>query len=357
MKLEKWNLDIPIEEEEKLSLFPSVGEYPVYDTNSYLFMQADKQIEKMYKNALSYTCRNKDVIDIGTGQFMDWAMYALYYGASSATGVEVIKETFELAKLQLSKEPKSFQKRMTLINALSFDFNSDKKFDVCVSEVIGCIGGSEGAAKVILDAKERLLKPKGKVIPFSCLTKVGGICLRDLLPEIKVHKDSLTYLNQIFELNGGPFDVRLTLTHNMPEAVITTHGVVETLNFEGDLKLEDIEQCQIVVEQNGKIDGVLLWIDLLVDKFGKSLDSLKTETGWEVVYFPLFDTPVEVKKGDLMNISFERKLSKDNVHPDYFIKCDIETLDGRIFSESFNSPHYGNNFHTKDIYKQIFKKY
>lgn len=351
---QEYQVPITGSSENDISLFISTGEYPVYDIRQYDFMQEDIVTEKAYISAIKKNVEDKTVLDIGTGANMDWAMYSLDHYAKSAVGVEVQKDTFELAKKEL--EEHIYKDDMEVVNTLSLNYTPKEKFDICISEIIGTIGGSEGVAVALKDAKERLLKPNGKMLPYQCITKAGAICLQDSLVNIGFHEHTLPYLEQAFNSVGNIFDIRLTLTHNRPKFIISTHGIIETLNFEeGELKVEDEETCQLVINKSGRVDGLLLWINLKVDKDGKTIDSLYSITSWETVYIPLFELPIKVKKGDILAISCKRKLSDDGIHPDYFFKANLFS-DGNLIMADFDSYHHSKEFGTKEIYKQLFKK-
>jgi len=352
-------ISVPVAEGDNLEtrplLFVSPGEYPIYDLEEYDFMQEDKITEEEYIAALKQCVRGKHVLDIGTGRDMDWGMFSIDLWAKSATGVEAITETYEIAKKNL--ENHEYNKYFNLVNSWSTKWTPDKLYEICVSEIIGTIGGSEGAAASIKDAKERLLKPDAKIIPYSCITKVAGFCLRDYMPKLEFHPEAVRYIERIFDLAGHSFDLRLTLTiPPKEEDLITTHGVMETLNFEDDLRIEDEEVSFLEVTKKGNIDGLLLWINLLTHKEGKVIDSLNQQTAWEVVYIPLFDSPYPLEIGDQVNILATRELSKNKINPNYFFNVAIlDKFGNSQLEEEFRSPHLGSDFHSKQIYKELFK--
>ena len=299
--------------ETEPSFFISVGEYPVYDTKSYEFMQEDKEIENAYITALKKYVKNKNVLDIGTGEYLDWAAYAVDYGAKSSVGVEVIKETYEKALINREEHPE--KEKITLVNAFSQDYTPEEKFDVIVSEIIGTIGSSEGVISVLNDAKRRLLKEDGVMIPYICNTLCGLVSANDLIGEPKFHPDSIEYLNQIFKNVGHPMDVRLTFDTNYPESLMSTYEVVESLNFSNDFNFYSESAFKFLkITKTGQIDGILLWLNLYVDKDQNTIDTLFKKSRWENVYFPLFDEPINVNEGDVAEVMWIRTLADDKVH-------------------------------------------
>lgn len=352
VKICKGRIEIPVatnDVENIPSLFVSPGEYPVYDPENYDFMQEDKVTEKAYISAIKKVVKGKNVIDIGCGRDMDWGMYALDYGAKTATGIEVQKSTFDLAQQELKGH--IYEEDYTLINSLSTNFQPKEKFDICLSEIIGTIGGSEGVAVALKDAKERLLKIDGKILPYSCITKVAAVCLEDIIPEIAFHPDSIPYIEQLFELLGDCYPLRLTITHNeaVKDNLMTTEGIAETLNFEGEIKIEDNESSKLLVKKDGKINGLVLWVNLQVEKNGPIVDSLNQITSWEVVFIPCNE--FEVKENDLIGINVSRELSDDKVHPNYHFMLNTTKNKTQLFSSLHHTKVEGNSF-----YNKLFKK-
>jgi protein arginine N-methyltransferase 1 len=345
------SLSVPISFDSLPSLFVSVGEYPVYDTECYHFMQGDVKITKAYCNALKNNVKNKNVLDVGTGQYMDWATIALDYGAAKATGLEVMPQTY-LKALSITQEAR-YKNKLKLVNLISTKYKTKEKFDVCVSEIIGTIGSSEGVINALNDVRKRLLIPEGVMIPYSCQTLVGAIGLRNLNPNPQFHASAYKYIDQIFQWNKKPFDLRITLEKNHPSAIMSTTDIVENLNFSNLIKSSEKKECLLTITKNGVIDGLLFWINLFVEKEGIKIDSLRQKSAWETVYFPLFDELIEVKKGDQIYLTFQRKLSDDKLHPDYFIKASLITKK-KTYKGQFKSYHHGNIFHSNKLYKELF---
>lgn len=341
-------------EEKQINLGVSPGEYNVYDSHDYDYMETNTQVGDLYESALIKVAKDKKVLDIGTGQYLDWAIESLFQGAESAVAIEGIKNTFELAKKELTKFYSSnpqFKDKITLINSWSYQYFTEKLFDVCVSEIIGSIGGAEGVEAALADASKRFLNKEGKMVPHSCKTLAAAVCARELLQgEIAFDKDYIYYVEKIFQEVGYPFDLRLILNFCNEEDLNSTSDVIENLEF-FKLKTEfapEIKDFDLTVTKDSNIDGLLLWINLLIDEDKAPLDSFKQST-WDHVYIPIFDTPIPVKQGDKINVICEKTLSDDNIHPNYYFKVRI----GEHFGE-FNSTHHDKIFQSKSIYKELF---
>jgi len=347
----------PQNKSDRVTLWVSSGEYNVYDNYEYNYMESDDFAAKLYEEGLKKCVENLrrqgkekiSLIDIGTGKYMDWALYAADLGVDRIVALEGMESTYLKAEKTLQK---SGYNNIELLNVWSENYHPEEKFDICISEIIGSIGGAEGAEVVLADAKRRFLKEDGLMFPSECRTRAAGVCLKELVPTLGFHPECQYYLENIFKEVGGPFDLRLMLYQCNEDDIKTTHMSIETLNFnKGRIAQNALEQKDLEVLEDGFIDGLLLWIQLY-SGFGDYIDSLAKNTAWDHIYIPIFDEPVFAKRGDIMKIKCLRSISDDGVHPDYTFKVNLNGVKGEF--KSFHHISKEGNFKTKSIYKQLF---
>ncbi|MEU9472162.1 class I SAM-dependent methyltransferase [Streptomyces avermitilis] len=188
------SVDPEPEQEGRSALWPSVGEYPIYDPFLYTTMTTDDERNKRFRTALSHLAPGRRILDIGTGQDLLWAREGVQAGARHAVAIEVIEDAFRKAAANLSAfDP---QDRITLLHGQSTNLQFAPRADVCVAEIIGSLAGAEGAAAVLTDARSRHLEPGGLVVPHRAETLAAAACLSDLLPEqpVAFAEASLPYL-------------------------------------------------------------------------------------------------------------------------------------------------------------------
>lgn len=333
-------------------LWPSVGEYPVYDPMLYHSMTNDIHRDHAYRQALRPVVAGRRVLDIGTGQDLNWALVAARSGAAHVFAVEAMERSHRAAERRLADLPEAGV--VDLVAGLSFDFTPPRRAEVCVSELIGSIASAEGVLAAMADARARLLTPDAVVVPAACDTVAGGVSLRSLFPRgVAFARDSLPYLLEVFELNGGPFDVRLTVASPPPDCVVTDVEPVERLCLDGSAPLEDTTTARLTVRRAGEIDGLLCWIRLRTGGGAPVVDSLRQRTSWIPAYLPLFDTPVQVRPGDSLEVAFERRTSDDGVHPDYLVHGDLTTSAGRV-TGSHRSMHHSGPLGEHAVYRELF---
>ncbi len=331
------------------ALWPSMGEYPAYDAAFYRAMSADEVRNRAYAEALVPLVPGRRVLDVGAGAHLDWALLAADSGAREVVAVEGMAETARAARRTLEAAPSDVARRVRLVESWAGDLRLGERADVCVSEIIGSIGGAEGAAAVLGDVRERLLAPGGVHVPDRCVTYAAAVALGDLAPEPAFAPDGASYLAPVFASVGRPFDVRLCFAGVDPAVLVTDAVPVETLAFNGELRTEDEEGGALRVLRPGTVDGLLLWMRLWCAPAGRPVDALHERTNWMTVYLPVLDAPVSVAPGERVEVALARTLSDDGVHPDYVATLRVAGLEARRAS-----PHHGGPFRAAPVYRRLF---
>ncbi|WP_158885986.1 class I SAM-dependent methyltransferase [Amycolatopsis anabasis] len=333
-------------------LWPSVGMYPCYDELLYDFMSMDEVRNEAYRDALELVVPGRSVLDIGTGRDLNWALESVGFGADSVTAVEGMPETYELAAEQAAEN--GWLDDITLLRGWSSEISLPRPVEVCVSEIIGDIGGAEGAAAILADARRRLTTPDAVFVPHRCVTYAAATCFADIFPGgAGFFAESLNLLGQAFRVHGGPFDVLLGVANVGPEALVSDHAPVEDLEFNGDLRTEGEGSATLTVARRGRVDGLLLWIRLWCLPDRAPIDSLTMRTNWMPVYLPLFDEPHPVDVGDTLRLAVRHKPGDDGVHPDYSVAASLRTAHGPAFGE-FRTEYRPTAFRGRPIYQQLF---
>lgn len=335
------------------ALWPSIGEYPCYDAVLYRTMTADDERNRRFRAALRALASGRRVLDIGTGQDLNWAVESVASGAKHVVAMEAIEESYRHAGVRLASL--GLSDAVTLLHGTSTDLTVEPRADLCVAEIIGSLAGAEGAAAVFADARRRLLTPEGVIVPDGCASRAAAVRFAALFDgnPVAFSADSVGYLEQIFAFNGSPFDVRLRVKHPAPGALASTSERVEILDFNGDLCTSQERTVRLEVTRRDRIDGVLTWLELWCLPGEEPLDALLTETSWASIYFPLFDTPVEVHPGDVLELTFRVTLSDDGVHPDYHLTATLHTAAG-VVPGGCRSPYRGSALRGHPVYAGLF---
>ncbi|MCX4824569.1 50S ribosomal protein L11 methyltransferase [Streptomyces sp. NBC_01142] len=339
--------------EKGIGIFPSEGEYPVYNDDTYDAMNDDMWCDAAYMEAITRYVPGRIVLDIGTGRDANWAVAAARAGAKKVYAVEVLPEWAQAAAKTV--EEAGLSDTITVLTCSSTDVQLPEKIDVCVSEIIGTIGGSEGAASSIRDARQRFMENTGISIPHRCTTGIAGASLAAHFPDgIVLDPDGVETVERIFAAVGHPFDVRLSLDGPVQETLVTETSEVEELAFNGDLSTEGEDRISLTVTRDDRLTGLVLWPLLLARKDGVALDAIRMDTSWLPLYAPLFLGGVAVRRGDVLEAVFRRQLSDDLRHPDYHITGTVRREGRDDIPFEWRSPHHAPAFRTDDAYRWLF---
>jgi amino acid adenylation domain-containing protein/non-ribosomal peptide synthase protein (TIGR01720 family) len=320
-----------------IELWPSHGEYPVYDELLYHAMTNDERRNDAYKAAINALVKDKVVLDLGTGAEVTLARFCVQAGARRVYAVEAMEASYQLAQETIRRN--GLEDKIILIKGRSDELDLPECVDVCVSEIIGSIGGSEGAAVYLNDAR-RLLKEDGVMIPQRCVTHIAAAHLPDyVLSSLHFSEAANYYARRIFEQIGHEFYVRICAENFQQDDLISDVAVFETLDFTGYVEPEYQHEIRLSIRKPSRLDGFLLWINLQpID--GEALDSLQQDCSFLPVYFPAFDRGIEVFEGDVIVAECSAALSDNHVNPDYRIRGSLIKGSGEVIEFDFRSSHH-----------------
>jgi protein arginine N-methyltransferase 1 len=349
------------EQDPPVCLFPSAGEYPYYDDFANEMMITDEARMATYTAAIRRHAPGRTVLDIGTGQDAVWALEAARAGAGHVWAVESIPRSARLAREAVQRA--GFADRVTVLDGLSTAVELPEPADLCISEIIGTIGGSEGAGAVLRDARERLVRPGGVLIPHRCATTVVALDLDRAGggQPLGFPVFALTYVREIFLAVGRPFDVRVCIA-GLPEnpslraeAYLSDVAEVERLHFNGDLRPEGTDRGELTFTRAGRLHGLALGMRLWVaGDDAAPIDSLTQPGNWIPVFAPLSGVGLEVGPGDRLAFEFTIRLSDDGVHPDYDLRGHLHRDGADPVALSWRSTHHQDGFRGSPFYESLF---
>jgi protein arginine N-methyltransferase 1 len=335
-------------------LCPSVGEYPIYDDAIYRVMAEDERRNTLFRSAIAAAAPRARVLEIGCGPDLLWTLVAADAGASQVYALEVIEDIAHRAEQTARNHPSA---NITVLAGDATAIVLPERADVCIAEIIGCIGGSEGIVAVVEDARSRHLTPSAIVIPSAVRTLAGAVCMLDLLGgDVAMASAFVPYVEAVLRQAGVLFDLRLYVGGTDATALRSTTGVIEDLRFneqshrhDGDLRLE--------ITRRGHLDGLLAWIELTVAPGDAGLNSLTDGTNWLPVYVPFeLDEPIEADVGDVLSLRVTVTNSGDGIHPDYFFRGQLtRTGSGAEVPVRAQSRHSGGPFLSTVIHRRLLR--
>jgi len=344
----------PTGTDERVTLWPSVSEYQIYDEPLYELMSSDSTRNAAYVAAVRRLAPGRVCLDIGTGAHVNWARACVEAGARKVYAIEAIEESY--VKAVRTVRDLGMEERIHVVHGLSTEVTLPEPIDLCVSEIIGCIGSSEGAVSYLLDVRRRLLREGGLTIPRRCLTWIAGVSLPESLRSTPgFDPEGARYLEPLFHKIGKPFDVRLLLAGSGSEDLLSDAVLFEDVDF-GALAHESTTRGTSRITTAGRLDGFLAWIELWCDDVGPPVSSLGEWAAWVPVFFPVFSPGIDVDQGDWIELTCRVRSSSDHVHPDYHLEGRVVrgAGGGAAIPFRFDSMYRGGAFRESAYYRSLF---
>ena len=335
-----------------IELWPSVAEYFIYDEILYYAMINDQVRTAGYRAAIGRAVQDKVVVDIGTGPEAILARFCVEAGARKVYAIELLDHSYERAVETVTRL--GLADRIIVIHGDACQVELPEPVEVCVSALVGPIGGVEGAG-VILNGARRFLTEEGVMIPRLSRTMMAAVTLPDeWLAQPGFSATTKGYVEKIFMEVGHQFDLRLCLKGLTEEALLSERGVFEELNFGMMVESQYTRAERLRITRAGRMDGLLVWLVLELDEEADAIDILAQPTCWLPVYLPVFEQGVEVDAGDEVELAVRGRLSANGVNPDYEVSGALRRVNGEVLEISYHSEHFGASHGGRGLYGELF---
>jgi amino acid adenylation domain-containing protein/non-ribosomal peptide synthase protein (TIGR01720 family) len=337
--------------DDEIQLWPSIGEFFVFDELIYYGLTNDEDRNQSYRVAIERAVKDKVVIDIGTGRDAIQARFCAEAGAKKVYAIDIVEDSYRAAKEQV--RTLGLENQITVLHGDATKIEIPELADVSVSEVVESIGGAQGAAHIINQSRH-LLKEDAVIIPERSVTKIVAVSLPDeLLRNPRFTSTAAYYVEQIFQQAGYKFDLRLCIK-NFPAAnIASTSGVFEDLDFRGYAEQNYCRQEELVITHDSTLNGFLLWLNLYTAA-DEVIDIMAGKSSWFPVYFPVFHPGIEVTEGDVINLECRGSLSENGIYPDYAIEGTVTRKDGETIHFKHESFHHRQDYRKTPYYAQLF---
>lgn len=276
-------------------------------------MLNDQPRTQRFLSAIAQVVRPGDVVvDIGTGTGI-LAMAAAKAGARKVYAIEAGPVGPIARKLFAAN---GLGDTIELVEGYSTDVDLPERADVLVTETFGNSPLSEEVLEIVVDARERLLKPDARVVPGS--VRVFGTPVMVPPRELGEFVFTPECLRQWQSWYGvdftplGSVDRNALLTHWLDREKVAGWPALAPAAPLIDIDLTALGAArvngsgEVPVEKNGTLSGIAVHFDLrLSASVSHSTDAWQSgpDNHWLVpIYF--FVEPMEVRRGDVLRLSY-----------------------------------------------------
>ena len=252
------------------------------------------------KRAITPGCT---VIDIGAG-FGIFSMLACKYGAASVIAIEPDPAVELLMPMAAAN---GCADKITVVRVISTRYTPEHKADVIVSDIRGITPLFEHHIATIVDARERLLAPGGRLVP-----------MRDTLRIAPVHSPKhyqpceRPWLTNNFGLDlteGHRYAVNITAPALLkPSALVAEPRSFATLDYRTIVDPNVDSTVEFVAERTDTVHGLLLWFEA---EIGEDLRFCNGPGERPLVYQQKFlplESPVKLAAGERMTVRIRAQL-------------------------------------------------
>ncbi|HYH19580.1 MAG TPA: amino acid adenylation domain-containing protein [Azospirillum sp.] len=332
--------------------WPSIAEFFVYDELAYHAMTSDERRNDAYRAAIGAMVPGRVVLEVGTGPEALLSRFCAEAGARKVYAIEKLEDSFERATARVREL--GLEDRITVIHGDATSVTLPEPAEVCVSEIVGAIGGSEGSA-VIMNGVRPLLAPGALMIPPRSTTLYAPVQLPDaLLRRPGFGPLAGRYVRRIFDEVGYPFDVRLCVRGLDRSHLLAEPRPFEDFDYRGPVDPEYRYEAEFACRRDGRFDGFLVWLTLDTGG-GELIDILDHEHCWLPVFFPAFHPGRGVRAGDRIDAACGAVLCEDGLHTDYYIEGILHRSGHEPAGFRHDSPHHARAFRANPFHRDVFR--
>jgi hypothetical protein len=313
-------------------------------------MSSDGRRNASYRAAIADMVCDKVALEVGTGPEALLARFCAEAGARKVYAVERLHESY--VKARATVESLGLADRITVLHGDATTVAPPEKADICVSEIVGAIGGSEGAA-VVLNGVRRLLVDAPQSIPRRATTLYAPV---ELPPGLRPGFGPLAahYAERIFAQAGAPFDFRLCLKGLGRGDLLAPPAVFEDLDFTRAMPTSFRRPAEFAIARDGRFDGFLAWLTLDTGA-GETLDILANEHCWLPVFLPALHPGIAVAAGDRIAAESAASLCGNGVNPDYLVEGVLHRAGHADLPFRHVSPQQAAGFRATPFHAQFFR--
>ncbi len=280
----------------------------MYDVVAFGQMITDPVRIESYVKALREAVQPGCVVtDIGSGTGI-FALLACQFGAGRVYAIEPNPAIYLARQLAVAN---GYADRLTVVPKLSTQVTLAERADVIISDMRGSLPWFQQHLPSIVDARCRLLKPGGVLIPQQDTVWVAVVSVSELYAR---HVTNPWMQNQFgLDLRAGARLVANTPISGRakPEQMLSVPQPVATLDYRIIESPNITAELMLTINQSGIGHGCLLWFStILAGDIGFSTGPDQPRSVYGNMFFPWL-APVELSVGNTVHIMIEGTLVND----------------------------------------------
>lgn len=280
------------------------------------------------------------VIDIGAGPGL-FALLAAQFGAGEVIAIEP-DSSIEIARL--SAADNGLRDKIKFVRDLSVNYRPESRADVIISDIRGVLPLFEHHIDTVRDARSRLLKPGGVVIPgvdhiYAALVESPGTYRTVSEPWIKnAYGMDLTA--------AFPYAINNWLKIYQPkEALLGDAQRFLTLDYQTVDATDHKASLRLTVGRPGTLHGILMWFETeLTPTVGYSNAPGQPELVYGQAFFPI-EQPLAVREG----LAFDVELAARYINGEYVWTWSLSGTDADGRAYKFRQSTFKGEIFTPEI--------
>lgn len=264
---------------------------------NHLLMLEDSRRTETYRKAILEGVKKGDVVaDVGTGTGI-LAFFACQAGAKRVYAIEqreVIESAREIGKAN------GLEDRIVFINKRSTEAELPEKVDVIVSDIMGSFCLEEGLLDFIIDARERFLKPGGRMIPYHVKMFIVPVQSEEIYSKVHFWNEDVYGVDYRSVRDRA---VNTSYVHLLqPQDYLSEPAVLNEIDLYQAKDNSMDRAVKFRIGRKGTLHGIGGWFEAKLSP-GTSLSTSpdSAPTHWKHRFFPI-GKPLEVSEGDKLEV-------------------------------------------------------